>query len=174
MLLRGIGDSNAIFEDQGIIDEIRRRRLHFDVAAPDTHFGYYKARTLQERLKSDIIDPARNSGYKQIWLAGFSLGGLGSLFYMRSYPGDIDGVVIISPFLGWNDIIDEVKGAGGITYWQNITTDPDDWSRLIWSWIMEYAANPECYPPLYLGYGNNDWLSNDGPPLLATIMTVER
>jgi len=174
VLLRGLGDSNSIFEDQGIIDEIKRRRLPFDVVAPDTHLGYYKAETVVERLKFDIIDPARNNGYKQIWLAGFSLGGLGSLFYLRSYPSDIDGVVLISPFLGWSGIINEIKGAGGISSWQQVTTDKSDWPRLIWSWIREYAATPQNYPPLYLGYGTNDWLSGEGPPLLASIMPVER
>ncbi len=174
VLLRGIGDNNSIFEDEGIIDEIRRRRLPFDIVAPDTHFGYYKAHTLEERLNTDIIDPARRAGYKQIWLAGFSLGGVGSLFYLRSHPGDIDGVLLTSPFLGWDDMIHEIKDAGGVAAWQQVTTDQSEWSRLIWSWIKQYAAAPQNYPPLYLGYGTNDWLSDEGPPLLATVLPVDR
>lgn len=174
VLLRGIGDSNAVFAEEGVIDEIRRRHLPFDIIVPDTHFGYYKAHTLEERLKADIIDPARNKGYKQIWLAGFSLGGLGSVFYLRSHPGDINGAVLISPFLGWDTIMHEIKDAGGINSWQQITTDSNDWSRLIWSWIKEYAAAPQNYPPIYLGYGRNDWLADEGPPLLATILPANR
>lgn len=174
MLLRGIGDDNSIFEKNGTIDEIRRRQLPFDMIAPDTHFGYYKDHTLEERLKTDIIDPAKSNGYKQIWIAGFSLGGLGSLFYLRSHPKDIDGVLLISPFLGWDAIIHEIRDAGGVASWQQVTTDTSDWSRLIWSWIKKYGATPETFPPIYLGYGRNDWLSDEGPPLLATVMPADR
>lgn len=174
VLLRGIGASHHIFAEEGIIDEIRRRQLPFDVIAPDTHFGYYDSQTLEARLKADIIDPARAQGYRQIWLAGFSMGGLGSLFYLRSYPSDVDGVLLVSPFLGWDAIIHEIAAAGGVTSWQQLTTDPEDWSRLIWSWINGYAAAPRNYPPIYLGYGRNDWLADEGPPLLATVLPAQR
>ncbi len=174
VLLRGIGSSNSIFAEEGVIDEIRNRHLPFDIVAPDTHFGYFRSHTLEERLKTDIIDPARIKGYKQIWLAGFSLGGLGSLFYLRSHPDDINGVLLTSPFLGWDSIIHEIKDAGGVSSWEQTTTETNDWSRLIWSWIKEYAKTPESYSPIYLGYGKNDWLSNEGPPLLATIIPKER
>jgi pimeloyl-ACP methyl ester carboxylesterase len=174
ILLRGIGDSNAIFQEQGVIDEIRRRHLPFDIVAPDTHLGYYKAHSLEERLKTDVIAPARSMGYKQIWLAGFSMGGLGGLFYLRSHPTDVDGVILISPFLGWDAMIHEIKAAGGIAAWHQVTADPDDWSRLIWSWIREYAATSQQYPPVYLGYGTNDWVADEGPPLLATVLPQDR
>lgn len=174
VLLRGIGGSNTIFEEEGIIDEIRSRRLPFDIIAPDTHYGYFKSHTLEERLKVDIIDPARSKGYRRIWLAGFSMGGLGSLFYLRSHPRDVDGVLLISPFLGWDAIIHEIKDAGGVVSWQKVTTDETDWSRLIWTWIRKYAATQQDYPPVYLGYGRNDMVADEGPPLLATILPVER
>jgi len=73
VLVRGLGAGNGVFAEQGIIDEIRRRHLPFDVIAPDVHYGYYKAKTLETRLKEDLIDPARREGYEQIWLAGFSI-----------------------------------------------------------------------------------------------------
>lgn len=174
ILLRGIGASNSIFEEEGIIDEIRRRRLPIDIVAPDTHVGYYDSHTLEERLRTDIIIPARKNGYRQIWLAGFSMGGLGSLFYLRLHPKDVDGVFLISPFLGWDSILHEIKDAGGVASWQRVSADPDDWQRFIWSWLKEYAQTPQKYPPVYLGYGRNDWLADEGPPLLATVLPGER
>ena len=108
VLLRGIGADNTIFDEEGIIDEIHNRQLPFDVIAPDTHFGYYQSKTIEDRLKHDIIDPARRQGYEQIWLAGFSMGGLGSLLYVRRYPDDIDGVLLSSPFLGRQSIHREI------------------------------------------------------------------
>lgn len=170
VLLRGLGSDHQVFERKGIIEEIRRRGLPFDVVAPDLHFGYFKSKTLERRLKEDIIDPARREGYEQIWLAGFSMGGLGSLFYIRSHPGDVDGVLLTSPFLGWRPLHREIRRAGGVAAWTKTTEDPQDWQRLIWTWIQR--RDPE--PPIWLGYGANDSLAAKGPPLLATTLPPER
>ena len=172
VLLRGVGADNTIFAEEGIIDEIRKRGLPFDVIAPDTHYGYYKSQSIETRLKQDIIDPARKQGYKEIWLAGFSMGGLGCLLYVRSYPDDIKGVLLTSPFLGWSAIHREIRNAGAITDWQQTSDDPQNWERMLWSWLKHY--DPATATPIWLGYGNNDFLTSDGPPLLATILPPER
>lgn len=174
VLLRGMGSNHEIFAREGIIDEIRRRQLPFDIVAPDLHFGYYRAQNLEERLKADIIDPYRRQGYEHIWLAGFSMGGLGSLFYLRSYPEDVDGALLISPFIGWDRIIDEIEAAGGVGQWRKTGNDTDDWQRLLWTWIKAYAADPDAYPPVFLGYGAEDDTVDGGPRLLATVLPAER
>lgn len=172
VLLRGYGADNHIFAEQGIIDEIRKRRLPFDIIAPDTHYGYYQSQTIATRLKQDIIDPARRQGYERIWLSGFSMGGLGCLLYLREYPHDIDGVLLTSPFLGWSSIHREIRRAGTVAAWSNTSDDPKDWERMLWSWIKHY--DPSTATPVWLGYGNNDTLTADGPPLLATVLPSER
>jgi pimeloyl-ACP methyl ester carboxylesterase len=172
VLLRGIGADNSIFDEEGIIDEIHNRQLPFDIIAPDTHFGYYQSKTIEDRLKYDIIDPARHQGYEQIWLAGFSMGGLGSLLYVRRYPNDIDGVLLSSPFLGRSSIHREIQAAGGVAAWSATSDDPQDWERMLWSWIKNH--DPTTTPPIWLGYGDSDILTADGPPLLATVLPIER
>jgi len=172
VMLRGFGADNSIFAEEGIIDKIRSRNLPFDVIAPDIHFGYYRAQTVEVRLKEDVIDPARRQGYEQIWLAGFSMGGLGCLLYVRNHPGEIDGVLLTSPFLGWPSIHHEIRHAGGIAAWTKTSDDPEDWERMIWSWIKN--RDPATTPPIWLGYGENDILSADGPPLFATVLPAER
>lgn len=174
ILLRGIGASNRIFEEEGIIAEIRRRNLPFDIVAPDAHFGYYKSRSIDERLHEDIIAPARARGYRQVWLAGFSMGGMGGLFHLKYYPRDLDGILLTSPFLGWGDLAEEVRAAGGVQSWQAVTASEDQWERFLWSWIKEYGAAPGGYPPIYLGYGEDDILTGGGPALLATVLPAER
>jgi len=171
VLLRGVGADNTIFDKEGIIDEIRNRRLPYDVIAPDTHLGYYQSNTLEARLKEDIIDPARRQGYERIWLAGFSLGGLGCLLYVRSYPNDIDGVLLSSPFLGSSSMHREIRLAGGVTVWSATSDDQKDMDRVLWSWIKNHHAT---IPPIWLGYGDNDGITADGPPLLATVLPSER
>lgn len=172
VMLRGMGADNTIFDKEGIIDEIRARRLPFDVIAPDTHLGYYQAKSIEARLKEDIIDPARRQGYERIWLAGFSMGGLGSLLYARSYPGDVDGVLLCSPFLGGSAIYQEIRIAGGVGTWSATSDDPNDPARSLWTWIKKHDRASS--PPIWLGYGENDFIVAEGPPLLATVLPAER
>lgn len=172
VMLRGLGADNTIFAEQGIIDEIRNLELPFDVIAPDAHFGYYQSQTFEKRLKEDVIDPARRQGYEQIWLAGFSMGGLGALIYLRNYPEDIDGVLLTSPFLGWPGVHREIDLAGGVSAWHPATNDPKDWQRMIWAWISKQDFDTQV--PIWLGYGESDMLSLAGPPLLATVLPEAR
>ncbi len=173
IFLRGMGGNAEDFYDHGIIHEIRVRGLPFDVAVPDAHFGYYRTRTLEERLKQDVIQPARSKGYRQIWLAGFSMGGLGSLFYLRQYQDDVDGILLISPFMGWDPILEQIDAAGGVRHW-TAKENTDDWQHLIWGWVKTYADNPEAYPPIFLGYGTRDGMVGKGPLLLSDALKKER
>lgn len=171
VLLRGLGADNSIFAEEGIIEEIRQRGLPFDVVAPDIHYGYYQAKTFDIRLKEDIIDPARRQGYEKIWLAGFSMGGLGCLIYLRNHAADVDGVLLTSPFLGWPAIHRDIQRAGGIASWTETGDDPDDWERMIWTWIKKRDVGAS--PPIWLGYGSGDMLSANGPALLASVLPSE-
>jgi len=175
VLLRGLGGGVEDFEEYGIVEEVRRRDLPFDIVAPDAHLGYYKSETIEERLKHDVIDPARARGYRSIWLAGFSMGGLGCLFYLRKFGSDIDGVILCSPFLGWPSIRGELRRAGGVKHWRPEENDPQNWQYLIWSWIKQYQRQGGAgYPPIYLGYGSDDLLTGDGPALLAAALPPGR
>jgi pimeloyl-ACP methyl ester carboxylesterase len=95
VFLQGRGGSNTDFAANGFVEAINRSRLSFDMMAPDAHMGYYMGETLVPRLKHDIIEPAQISGYRPIWLAGVSMGGLGALMYLREYPEDIAGACLV-------------------------------------------------------------------------------
>ncbi len=172
VLIRGLGADHTVFAKEGVIEEIRDLGLPFDVIAPNAHFGYYQSETFAQRLKEDVIDPARRQGYKQIWLAGFSMGGLGALVYLRSHPEDIDGVLLTSPFLGWPGIHSEIQKAGGVSDWVPNEIDPKDWQRMMWGWISQQDFNTQV--PIWLGYGKNDILTRAGPPLLASVLPESR
>jgi len=172
VLLRGYGEDNNVFAKEGIIEEIQRRHLPFDVIAPDAHFGYYRTQTLEVRLKEDIIEPARRQGYEHIWLAGFSMGGLGCILYLRKYPNDVDGILLTSPFLGWNSILREIGNAGGVESWQRTSDDKSDWQRMLWSWIKKHDFASE--PPVWLGYGDKDELISTGPMFMAARLPAGR
>jgi dienelactone hydrolase len=105
-------------------------------------------------------------------LAGFSLGGLGSLLYVRSYPNDVDGVLLCSPFLGGSSIHQEIRLAGGVAAWSVTSDDPTNMGRSLWAWIKNHDRG--ATPPIWLGYGDSDMVTAEGPPLLASVLPAER
>lgn len=127
------------------------------MVAPNAHFGYYKDRILEHRLTDDVIRPAKAKGYEKIWLAGVSMGGLGSILYLREHPEYIDGILLLGPYLGDESIVAEISAAGGVEKWEPGPYDGDeDWQRMIWDWLKQYCANPAGKTPIYLGLGNKD------------------
>lgn len=173
VFLRGVGGSHRSFEKEGLVADVWARGMPFDMVAPNAHFGYYGDPNLFVRLKADVIDPALAKGYQEIWLVGFSLGGLGALLYLMDEPADVRGVFLISPFLGGRSFLKEIIAVGGVRQW-----DPgeyvveEDWERMLWHWLKrEVADNPE--KKVFLGFGVNDRYKT-GQQLLATILPAER
>jgi pimeloyl-ACP methyl ester carboxylesterase len=82
----------------------------------NAHLGYYAARTVLERLRQDVIGPAR-ARYESIRLIGVSMGGLGTLLYAGRYPGHVTDVARLAPFVGEARIIEDITAAGGPRLW---------------------------------------------------------
>ncbi len=180
VFLRGMGgtlncifDGHKCFEKEGFVQAVRMRGLSYDMIAPNTHFGYYNDRTLMVRLKEDVILPAKAMNYEKIWLVGTSMGGLGSILYMKDYEKNIDGVLLLGPFLGDRLIVDEIYSAGGIAHWEPGNYDEkDDWQRMLWHWLKEYSRHGSIHPPIYLGIGKED-LYYRAQKLLASSLSFE-
>jgi pimeloyl-ACP methyl ester carboxylesterase len=173
IFLRGAGGGNSVFERHGLVNEVITRGLPFDMVAPDAHFGYYSSETLGRRLYEDIIIPARQQGYTEIWVAGVSMGGLGALFLQIEHPDAVDGIILLSPFLGWNGIIKEIRQAGGLPQWEPGPHTVEDWQRYLWSWIKQHREPGARNAPIYLGYGASDLFSN-AQSLMASAIPAER
>lgn len=156
VFLPGRWDGAAQYEKAQFIDTVRQSGVGVDMVAVEAHYGYYASRTVVVRLREDVIAPAMAQGYVQIWLVGVSMGGLGALLYIRDYPEDIAGVVALAPFLGEADIVQEIRGAGGLWQWRPPTVSPDDFPRELWQWLKVYLQRPDEAPRLYLGYGRQD------------------
>ncbi|WP_049722470.1 hypothetical protein [Gilvimarinus polysaccharolyticus] len=101
IMLPGIGDSVTRFEQEGLIDQLRAANLPLDALVADAHFGYYRSRTVQARLRQDVLAPAINAGYHKLHFAGVSLGGFGSLIYWRdNAQGRPASMTLLTPYLG--------------------------------------------------------------------------
>jgi pimeloyl-ACP methyl ester carboxylesterase len=184
VFLHGNGDRNSVFDKEGLVRAAQARGLPVDMISVDAHIGYYINGTILTRLKEDVINPARARGYERIWLIGNSLGGFGSLSYVREYPNEISGIVLLGPYVGDRSIIKEIESAGGLLRWEPgdvvLKTREDDEKR-IWIWLKEHGlqgqfrANEDCskkqtcVPKIYLGYGTNDRLTY-AQNLLASLL----
>lgn len=151
IFLPGRGERIARIENRGLFEEIRRRG--YDVIVPDLHLGYYADGSFLTRLREDILVPSLQRGYKSIWIVGNSLGGNGALFYISTHPGEVDGVILLGPYLGEKDLFDEIDAAGGVKQWEPGEIAEDDYIRTLWGWIKQM---PENVPQLFLCYGKGD------------------
>jgi pimeloyl-ACP methyl ester carboxylesterase len=185
VFLPGNGDPISVFQKKGLIADVRQHGLPADMIAVDAHLGYYLNGSIFSRLKEDVIDPARARGYDRVWLVGNSLGGYGSLSYAREHPEDVTGVVLLGPFLGRKETIDEIKRSGGVLQWQPSgipEKSVKDWEDRLWLWIkanvrsgslraeVDSRERPAGYSPIiYIGYGRRDRLS-EGQELFASLL----
>lgn len=156
VLLPGRRDSPEDFVRHGFPEIAARAGIQADFVVVDAHLGYYYRKTIVDRLRDDVIAPARKR-YDRIWLAGISLGGTGSILYTIRNPDDVNGLVLLAPFLGEEPVIDEVAAAGGLRGWKAPDPlGPDDFQRRMWSWLERYENGSEGQIPLYLGFGTRD------------------
>jgi len=171
--LPGNGDAADAFQRNGLIPLLRERNITADILGVNAHLGYYRNGSIMERLKLDVIEPAKKRGYDRIWLVGNSLGAYGSILYAARYPADISGVVLLGAYAGERGIIREIGQAGGLRTWDPGTIEDKDWDRQLWSWLKHYEGHASEYPPVYLGYGRWDRFTY-GQDLLATVLPADR
>ncbi len=160
VLMPGIGDSAEDFAYHGFIEAVRQRELPIDIVSTNATLGYYAKRTLHDRIETDVLAPARKAGYEQIWFGGISMGGLGSLLVAERHAAELAGIILIAPYLGDDEVIDEVTKAGGLARWQPPDTiGAADYQRSMWRWLKAATENPASAPPLYLLSGDQDKLA---------------
>lgn len=189
VFLHGDGDKINVFDRKGLIQAVKSRKLAVDMVAVDNHIGYYLNGTIITRLKADVIDPARASGYKKIWLIGNSLGGLGAISYVRENPGEITGLVLLGPYLGRKRFVKMINRAGGLEkYAEDDKTEDsaqenwerrflpwfkDDQQKAFWRWLGHYEFENGCFHRIFIGYGENDRYSG-GQRLAASILPQDQ
>jgi pimeloyl-ACP methyl ester carboxylesterase len=152
VLLPGRRDRPEDFRRFGWGELARRAGVGARIVAADAHLGYYYRRTVVDRLREDVIAPARARGVDRVWFAGVSLGGTGSILYSIEHPEDVRGVALFAPYLGEEDLRREIEAAGGLAGWTPPQPlDPTDFRRRMWSWLK---AGPPI--PVWVGWGTRD------------------
>jgi pimeloyl-ACP methyl ester carboxylesterase len=166
VMLPGLYDLPADFVEQGFVKAVRERQLDADIILLDAHVGYYNERQIVDRLRSEVIAPARAKGYERIWLVGISLGGLGSLLYTQAHPQDITGFYAMAPFLGEKATVKDVTFQG-LAHWQ--PAKPEPMGTPAWRLGQAYLTGTSGLPQGYIGYGEDDRFAQANA-LLATAL----
>ena len=146
ILLPGLGDKVTAFDTHGFTKTLHNKYPEFDAIALNAHFKYYKNHVIADRIHEDIVLPAIRAGYQDIYIAGNSLGGLGALLYLKSYPDYVHSILPIAPYLGekkeYQHLLDNSERREG------------DFILDLWPWIT--SLSDEQKRKIHLAYGLND------------------
>ena len=176
LLLPGRGDAPDDFAAAGFAEIARNQGIEAEVVAVDSHMGYFRDRSILERLQADVIAPARRRGFDEIWWVGISLGGLASLLVLDEHPEAVDGVVLLAPFLGQGPTVESLVAGGDLDAWRpepDLPAGPDGLWRRLWTVLQEETADPPQGPPLFLGFGDRDRY-RDSHRVLAEELPADR
>lgn len=152
ILLPGAYMTPEDFQKSGFFDAVSKRHLPLDLLAVDLDFGRISEGTALPALQAEIIAPARAQGYKKIWLAGISLGGLLALCHNADTPGAVDGLCLIAPYPGSRLTTNAIARAGGMALWQPSLDELTDPEYRAWHWLQK----PPADFPVFVGYGSED------------------
>jgi hypothetical protein len=142
------------FIDQGFVAALRAQRFDVDVQLADAHLGYMENGSLLKRLRDDVLTPARQAGYRRIWLVGISLGGLASLGLLMEQTEQLEGIVAIAPYVGRPALVQQVAAAGGPAAFAKRARADDDLEAALWIWLGRSDRTVRDKIHLYIGSGD--------------------
>lgn len=164
VMLPGFLDGPDTYLDHRFPERLFGSGAPCDAVMLDLHYRYYSEIGIADIVYDDILVPATVRGYEEIWLVGISMGGLGTLLTTERYHRLIDGVILLSPFVGEENVLREIEAAGGAATWRPPSDiDEQPWTQSnytthLWAYLRGYHTDPDNMPPLYIGWGEQDRL----------------
>ena len=160
VVLPGRADDLAGLRRSGIAQAVQSAWPDADVLLTGLALGWYLEGVAEKRLHDEVIAPARQRGYAQVWLVGASLGGMGAIQFDRAYPGQVSGMVLLAPYLGEDGLVDRIADAGGVAGWQPpprpAAVTPDNFQQELWRHVQDLAREPASARRVWLAYGRED------------------
>jgi len=164
VVLPGRGDDLRALERSGVAAAIQQAWPDTDVLLAEANLAYYQEGRVTRRLHDEVVMPAlARHRYSQVWMAGASLGGMGTLLYDQDWPGTLDGLVLLAPYLGEPATTDAIRASGGLARWNpapapaNATT----WAarqRELWRHLQGWLRDPAQSRRVWLAVGTQDRL----------------
>jgi len=162
IVLPGFGTDAQEMRERGVAATVHASWPEADVLLTSATFAYYRDGRLVGRLHEEIVGRARRQGYRRIWLAGASMGGMGALMYEREHPGELAGLLLFAPFLGNNELLRELRAAGGARAWNPgplpAEMNGDNYQRQVWKMVKEWSGQPALAGRVWLACGTEDSL----------------
>lgn len=171
VMLPGAYSAPGDFVDEGFVAALRAERVHADVVLAGARIEHYVEGQVLQRLQSEVIGPARQRGVQRIWLVGISLGGLFAMGHAARYGAQVDGLVVLAPYLGRRTLLMEMAAAGGPEPWAQGRQPQDDdlLEHEVWAWLARRPTQPQ----LHLGFGSTDRFA-EAHRLLAARLPADR
>jgi pimeloyl-ACP methyl ester carboxylesterase len=173
IVLPGRGDGLDGLKATGIAQAIQAQWPDADVTLSGLTMDYYLQGGAVRRLRQEIVVPARQRGYREVWLLGASLGGLGALMYDGQWPGTVDGTILMAPYLGEKPLLREIEAAGGIARWdagpEPAQVNGDNFQHELWRHLQQWSRDPSRARNVWLAYGDRDYLRDTMPSLVPLL-----
>ena len=180
VFLPGRGDRAGDFVRRGIVALAQGRISGLDCVAVDATIGYYLDGSIASRLQREIIELARTLGYREIWLVGVSMGGLGAFFHERTYPGEVNGLILLAPYVGDDPkLFAEIDVAGGPVSWASsqpvvsVQGNKANFQRELWRFLGGLKTDTDAPLQVWVAYGDADRLL-PGIERLVRLLPPER
>jgi pimeloyl-ACP methyl ester carboxylesterase len=156
VLMPGALQQPEEFLAAGFAEAVRALALPLDLVFVDTGMRYLSDSidgTVLHRLHEDVIGPALDKQYREIWLGGASIGGLMAIACADRHPQLAAGLCLLAPYPGSRIVMAEIDAAGGLERW---CAEPhaDDGEYRLWQWLA--ARRGQERPLVHLGHGRGD------------------
>lgn len=165
VFLPGRRDRASDFVRHGFIASAQAQIRGLDCVAVDATLGYYLDGSIADRLEREIIGPARSIGYREIWIVGVSMGGLGAFFHERAYPGEVNGLILLAPFVGDDHaLFREMDATGGAVSWAGSQPpvaaglQKSEFQRELWRFLGRVRFDRRLQLETWMAYGEADRL----------------
>ncbi|MDR9435522.1 MAG: alpha/beta hydrolase [Thiohalophilus sp.] len=155
ILLPGIWDKPAEFKTHGFIEIARKNDIEHDFLSVDANIAYLVRGNFSQRFMEDVIIPARKKGYQSFWLIGISLGGYNALSYYLDQPETIEGVVLLSPYVGVNKEEDFLHQIRQFIDSENLSSVSERVPYTNWERLAAFKKRSSL-KNIYLAYGRQD------------------
>lgn len=159
------------FIREGFVKAVHERQLPIDLIMAELSFDHIANQTALTEIHTDLIQPALGKGYKNIWLAGISIGGYVTIAYANRYPAKLAGLLLLAPYPGNRITTGEIAQAGGILEWLPEAVADDDTELGNWSWLKANANAKDI--EIHLGYGKDDRFAKSHF-MMAQVLPVAR
>jgi hypothetical protein len=174
VFLPGADSLPEAFVDEGFVAALRASGAVADVIIADAHLAYFGDRSVLDRLRTDVLGPARAvAPSRKIWLVGISLGAFAALGVLARQSATVDGALLIAPYPGRRPLLQQIEDAGGPAAWRahGEPDGPDDLEFDIWQRLAAGAIGVD--PPVDAGYGRDDRFAA-GQRLLASTLPASQ